>query len=198
MCIFCWSFWLNRFWPRNSPLPSSRHLGSYTMALLVSQDRRHHFVNPLDLTHLRKFCTDSAPPAQTLTLAYTVSFSLKLAWTAVFLSSLLALVSLFSVEISEQLISGRVSTADGEGQLDWARGCSAVFWEQLSWARGCSTVFWEQLSWARGCSTDFWEQCREMGARLSCFSSPDSQWHVNIKNMFLACGLPLPRPLKPS
>ncbi len=31
------------YWPRNSPLPP--HLGSYTRALLVSQNRRHLFVN---------------------------------------------------------------------------------------------------------------------------------------------------------
>jgi hypothetical protein len=30
--------------PRNSPLPT--HLGSYTRALLVSQDRRHLFLTP--------------------------------------------------------------------------------------------------------------------------------------------------------
>ncbi len=33
-------------WPRLHPPPISPHLGSYTRALLVSQDKRHLFVTP--------------------------------------------------------------------------------------------------------------------------------------------------------
>jgi hypothetical protein len=41
--------------PRNSPLPP--HVGSYTRALLISQDRRHLFVNPW--VNDQRFVTES-------------------------------------------------------------------------------------------------------------------------------------------
>jgi hypothetical protein len=44
--VYSYTYWLR---PRNSPLPP--HLGSYTRALLVSQERRHLFSNPLAVNH---------------------------------------------------------------------------------------------------------------------------------------------------
>jgi hypothetical protein len=54
------TYWLS-LRPSNSPLPS--HLGSYTRALLVSQDRRHLFATP--------WSTLSSPPPKNDDLSVT-------------------------------------------------------------------------------------------------------------------------------
>ncbi len=61
LCTLC-THWLR---PRNSPPPP--YLGSYTRALLVSQDRQHLFVTPWGLHRKKRFTSFPSPAGMPLT-----------------------------------------------------------------------------------------------------------------------------------